>query len=55
LVNWQTKEFSVRIFILPGLDVMYILSPLVCPGFTQISFCALRCWKRPLWCGIRAR
>jgi len=28
----------VDIFILPGPDVIYILSPLVCPGCTQISF-----------------
>jgi len=28
----------VRIFILPGLDVTYILSLLLCPGFTQIFF-----------------
>jgi len=27
---WQTKAISVHIFILPGPDVMYILSLLVC-------------------------
>ena len=33
---------------------MYIFSHLLCPGSTQISFYALWCWKRPLWCGIGA-
>jgi len=35
------KKISVRIFILPDRDVMYILSPLVCPGCKQIRFYAL--------------
>jgi len=55
LLCGQTKKISVHIFIFPDRDVMYILSPLVCPGCTQISFRALWCWKRPLWYGIRGR
>jgi len=55
LLYWQTKKFSVHIFILPGRDVMYILSLLVCLACTQISFYALWCWKRSLWCDIRGR
>jgi len=38
LLYWQTKKFSVRIFILPGPVIMYILYPFVCPGCTQIRF-----------------
>jgi len=34
------QKFSVRIFILSGPDVLYILSPLVCPGCIQRSFFA---------------
>jgi len=44
LLYWQTKKFSVRIFILPVPDVLYILSPLVGPGCTHISFYALWCF-----------
>jgi len=49
----KQKKFRVHILILPGPDVMYILSPFVCPGSTQISFYALWCWKKTFWCGIR--
>jgi len=42
----KQKKFRVHILILPGPDVMCILSPLVCPGSTQITFYALWCWKK---------
>jgi len=38
IVILANKKIGVRIFILPGPNVMYNLSPLVCPGYTQISF-----------------
>jgi len=38
IVILTNKKFSVRIFILPCPEMMYVLSLLVCPGYTQISF-----------------
>ena len=43
IVILTNKKIKVRIFIVLGLDVMFILSPLVCLGCTQISFYALWC------------
>jgi len=35
IVILANKKICVRIFILPGPDVMYILFPLICSGCTQ--------------------
>jgi len=48
IVILANKKISVHIFILPGWFVTYILSPLVCPGCTQITTVYLLIQEKPI-------